>query len=125
MTRPLLLRPAATPIEWEIIKGDTFRILVPVLDDADAPADLDGWSAKAQVRRAEREPLLHEWSSTAAPTPTITVQPTSLLIHVDGAVTSAWTWTDALMSIEVREPSDGPTHTIAQGPIRALPEITQ
>ena len=122
MTRPVLLRPAATPIDWEIIKGDTCKILVPVLDDNDNPAELDGWSAKAQVRRSEREPLLHEWSSDAS---TITVQATSLLIHVDGATTSAWPWTDALMSIEVREPAGGPTHTIAQGPIRALPEITQ
>ena len=46
-------------------------------------------------------------------------------LAVDGAATSEWTWTDARVSVEAYEPLTGKPHVIAQGVIRALPEITQ
>lgn len=122
---PLLLRPAATPIDWEIIKGESFDIRVPVLDAGNQPVDVTGWTATAQVRRSEDEPLLHEWSADAS---NIDVDGTDVVLTVDGAATSLWAWTDALVSIEVYEPAAPDAarpHVIAQGPIHALPEITQ
>jgi len=118
-----LLRPAATAIDWEIIKGETFDIVVPVLGGAPpgTPITVDDWTAKAQVRRSEREPLLHEWSADHS---NITVAGTAVTLAVVGSVTTAWTWTDAMVSVEVTEP-DGTEHVIAQGSIRALPEITR
>lgn len=118
----LLLRPAATPIDWEIIKGESFTITVPVLDATNAPVTVDGWTAKAQVRRSEDEVVLHEWSTAQS---NITVSGTSVQLAVIATATAAWTWTTALVSVVVYEPSTLKPHIIASGVIAALPEITQ
>jgi hypothetical protein len=117
---PLLLRPAFTEIEWWIVKGETYDIRVPVLDGDDVLVDVTGWTAKAQVRRSENENVLHEWSGA-----TIECVGSDVVLHVLAAQTSAWGWTDALVSVETYEPLTGKPHVIAQGPIHALPEITK
>lgn len=118
----LVLRPAATAIDWTIIKGETFDIVVPVLDDADQAVDVSTWTAKAQVRRTERDIVLHEWSTSAA---NISLVGSTVILAVVGAATSLWEWADALVSVEVYEPTSAKPHVIASGRIRALPEITQ
>jgi hypothetical protein len=120
MPPPYELRPAATPIEWWIIKGETYDIRVPVLDDDEQPVDVTGWTAKAQVRRSEREPVLHEWTGS-----TIECVGTEVVLHVFAAQTSAWSWDNALVSVEIYAPITGAPRVIAQGPIHALPEITR
>jgi hypothetical protein len=117
----LVLRPAATAIDWEIIKGETFDIVVPVLDATEAPATVTGWTVKAQVRRSEDDPVLHEWSAAQS---NVSVGTITVTLNVLGAATSLWDWTSAAISIEVYEPGGKP-HVIASGTIRALPEITQ
>lgn len=117
---PLLLRPAATDIEWWIIKGETYDIHVPVLDDAEQPVELTGYTAKAQVRRSEHETVLHEWAGAD-----IECIGTEVVLHVIAAQTSVWTWTDALVAVEVYAPITSAPRVIAQGPIHALPEITR
>jgi hypothetical protein len=119
---PLLLRPAATEVDWEIIKGESFDIRLPVLDADDVPVDVTGWTAKAQVRRSEHESVLHEWSATAG---NATVAATTVTLHVDGAATTEWGWTNAQVSVEIYAPVTNKPHVIAQGVIRALPEITR
>jgi hypothetical protein len=118
----LLLRPAATAIDWEIIKGESFTITVPVLDSSNAPVTVDGWSAKAQVRRSEDDAVLFEWSATAS---NITVSGTSVLLSVVGSATALWAWSAALVSVVVYEPSTAKPHVIASGTLAALPQITQ
>jgi hypothetical protein len=117
---PLLLRPAFTEIEWWIVKGETYDIHVPVLDEGNVPVELAGYTAKAQVRRTEREAVLHEWSG-----PTIECVGTEVVLHVLAAQTSAWPWEDAMVSIETYAPITGAPRVIAQGPIHALPEYTR
>lgn len=119
---PLLLRPAATEIDWEIIKGETFDIRVPVLDADGVPVDVTGWTAKAQVRRSEAEPVLHEWAAASA---NITCTGTHVVLAVLAAQTSLWEWTSARVSIEVYEPITSKPRVIAEGVIRALPETTK
>ena len=116
------LRPAATTIEWWIIKGDSFDIRVPALDEDNVAVDLTGYTAKAQVRRSERDPLLHEWSADAE---NLAIDGTDVVLHVLSAETSAWQWKDALVSVEVYAPITNAARVLAQGPIHALPEITQ
>lgn len=116
----LILRPAATDIEWFIIKGETYDIHLPVLDEDDVAVDVTGYTAKAQVRRSEREDVLHEWSGA-----TIECVGTEVVLHVLGTETSAWGWTDALVSVETYAPITGAARVIARGPIHALPEITR
>lgn len=118
----LTLTPAATPIGWEIIKGsDDFSIVIPVLDATNTPVPVDGWTVKAQVRRSETGPLLHEWSTTAG---NATCADTTVQLTVTSSVTATWTWTEAQISIVVTD-LGGRVHCIAAGRIRALPDITQ
>lgn len=119
---PFTLRPAATAIDWEIIKGDAFDILVPVLDSDGVLVDITGWTAKAQVRHSEDEPVLHEWSLDEG---NIETSVDGVTLNVLGSQTSAWAFTKALISIEIYEPVTLKPRVIAEGVIRALPEITK
>lgn len=121
---PFLLRPAATEIDWEIIKGDEFSILVPVLDSDGVQVDVTGYAAKAQVRHSEAEPVLHEWT-TDGDDPNASCSADGVTLNVVGEATSLWEWTKALISIEVYEPITSKPRVIAEGTIRALPETTQ
>lgn len=118
----LTLRPAATPIGWEIIKGcDDFTIVVPVLDATGALVTVDGWSVKAQVRRSETGPLLHEWSTAAGNASCVG---TAAQLVVSSAVTAGWTWAEACISVVLTD-LGGKVHCIATGRVRALPDITR
>lgn len=119
---PFVLRPAATEIAWEIIKGDQFDILVPVLDSDGVQVDITGWTAKAQVRRSERDPVLHEWSLDEG---NVDCSVDGVTLNVIGSQTSAWTFTNARISIEIYEPITNRPRVIAEGTIRALPETTK
>lgn len=117
----LVLAPAATAIDWSIIKGcDTYSVVVPVLDATGAPVTVDGWTVKAQVRRTAGEPILHEWSTADG---NASCAGTNVTFQVIASVTAAWTWTDAQISVVVTDTSSKP-HCIAAGRIRALPDIT-
>lgn len=124
MAGPYPLRPAATDIEWWIIKGETYDIHLPVLDEDGAAVDVSTYDVKAQVRRTEREAVLHEWSSTAT-SPNASSAVDGVTLNVLAAETSEWAWADALVSVEIYAPITGRPSVIAQGPIHALPEITQ
>jgi hypothetical protein len=122
---PIVIRPAATLIEWELIKGADFDLVLEVLDKAEQAVDITGWTGKAQIRRSEDEPVLAEWNTADG---TAEVDGTELVLHVDGAITSAWEWTNAQIAVEVYEPPVGGrarAHPIAVGTIRARQEITQ
>jgi hypothetical protein len=124
---PTRIVSAATSIEWELIKGDSFDLLLPILDGAEQAVDITGWTAKAQVRRSSADPVLHEWTTVATvatPTPNAEISGSTLTLHVDGVVTSAWGWSDARVSVEITEPG-GRAHTVAIGVLRARQEITQ
>lgn len=116
------LTPAATRISWQIIKGaDDFTIVIPVLDATNIPVTVDGWTVKAQVRRLENGPLLHEWSTTVGNAVCVD---TTVQLTVSSAVTGAWTWAEGQISVVVTD-LGGRAHCIAAGRIQALPEITQ
>lgn len=118
--KPLVLRPAATPVEWQIVKGETYDIHVPVLDEQGDPVDVSAYTARAQVRHSERDPVLHEWADD-----TIECVGTEVVLHVRAEETSAWQFTSANFSIEIYAPVTSAPRVIAQGVIHALPEYTQ
>lgn len=117
----VVLRPPATGLDWSIIKGDSFDLAVPVRDALNAAVDVTGWTAKAQIRRSESEPVLHEWSAGHS---NITIVADEVLLTVDGTVTALWPWKTAQISVEVTD-TGGKPHTIAYGIVRALEQITQ
>lgn len=123
---PTRIAPAATAIEWELIKGDSFDLVLPVLDDADEPVLLDDWTGKAQVRRSEDDPLIHEWSTEGTGGTAMTLVNGTVVLTVDGAVTSEWATGSAHISVEITSPAPtARTHVIANGTLRALAEYTK
>jgi hypothetical protein len=72
------------------------------------------------VRRSETDPLLHEWSTAAG---NASCSGTNAMLKVIAAVTAAWAWTDAGMSIVVTD-LQGTPHCIANGRIHVSPDIT-
>ena len=125
---PTRIEPAATLLDWTISKGDDYSVRFPVLDAVNQAVTVTGWTAKAQVRRSDVEPVLHEWT-TEGVDPNASTDGDGLVLELVGAVTSEWGWQNAQFSIELTEPPDGQTpgrvHTIARGTIRARQEITQ
>lgn len=118
---PLVLRPAATDVDWEIICGETLDLHLPVLDASGQPVTVTGWTARAQIRRSRTDPLLHEWSTARG---NAACAGTEVVLQVIGSITAAWQWTDAQVQVQVTDPGGKP-HTIAQGPIHAAPCLIQ
>ena len=122
------IEPAATQIDWTVSKSDDYQVRFPVLDAVNQVVTITGWTAKAQVRRSEADPLLHEWT-TEGGSPNAAIDGDGLVLDLIGSVTSEWGWSAAQFSIELTEPPEGQTpgrvHTIARGVIRARQEITQ
>jgi hypothetical protein len=118
---PVRVAATATRIDWELIKGDSTDLVVPVLDALDQLVDVTGWTAKSQARRSEDDPVLYEWSAASS---NISAGAVGVTLSVDGAVSRAWTWRDAQISVEVTDLAGKP-HVIALGTVRALPNPTQ
>lgn len=107
----------ATRIEWELIKGSSTDLVVPVLDSLDQLVDVTGWSALAQAWRSPDDPVRYEWSAGAG---NIATGPAGVTLSVDGAVSRLWTWSDAHISVATTGPGGKP-HVIAYGTVHALP----
>lgn len=107
----------ATRVEWELIKGDTSDLVVPVLDALGQLVDITGWSALAQAWRSPDDPIRYEWSTGAG---NISASSAGVTLSVDGAVSRLWTWSNAHISVEVTDLAGKP-HVIAYGTVHALP----
>lgn len=107
----------ATRIEWELIKGSTTDLVVPVLDALNQLVDVTGWSATAQAWRSADDPVLYGWSAGAA---NIATGAAGVTLSVSGAVSRLWTWSDAHISVIATGP-DAKPHVIAYGTVHALP----
>ena len=103
---PTRIEPAATLLDWTISKGDDYSVRFPVLDAVNQAVTVTGWTAKAQVRRSDVEPVLHEWT-TEGVDPNASTDGDGLVLELVGAVTSEWGWQNAQFSIELTEPPDG------------------
>lgn len=115
---PLILAPAATDIDWEILTGcDTFTIHVPVLDANDSAVVVTGWAARAEVKRGPGDPVLFTWSTAAG---NASCAGSEVVLNVVSTVTALWAWTDAQVAVIVTD-LGGADHCIARGRIRATP----
>lgn len=121
-----VITPAATRVDIDVRLGDTFTLLFPVLDVANAAVSVAGWAAHAQVRHTAGDTLLYEWHT--APTTgqgTATTSSAGVTLLFNGAVSALWTWRrDAQFDLFVYEP-DGTPHVLAAGRFRVFVPITQ
>lgn len=106
-----------------IIKQGTTRLvaLTGLRDAAGGVFDPTGWIVRAVARAGIWAAVASEWHS--APTITqylaevVNADPACdssvipgekwIYLHIDPAVSDTWTWSDAVLDIEIREPSTG------------------
>lgn len=101
-----------------IVQGqDGDGILVPVVDVANTPVDMTGWTGRAQVRETYEAELVDEL--------TVTCNSTGVLVTWTGIQTSLWpqfTW--GVWDLEVTSPS-GNTTRLIEGKVYLSPEVTR
>jgi hypothetical protein len=83
-----------------------------------------GYSVKAQVReRVESAAVLYEWTSQGV-TPNVSFDGSDIVLEVDAAVTSAWTWLKGRYDVELTNPAGIPDR-IAEGHLTISRETTR
>lgn len=87
------------------------------------PMNFTGWSVKSEVRRSVNDSVvLHTWS-TAAGNATAGADG-FVTIFWSHAVTSAWTWTHGMYSVELTSPT-GKVSRLDEGTINVSAEVTR
>lgn len=110
-----------TRTAFTIPQGTSWGIAWPILQNGE-PANIAGWTVKAQIRASAASPaVLHEWSSAAG---TATAADSTVTLLLDPATSAAWTWTHAVFDVELLSPA-GAVHRIAEGVVYVSPEVTR
>ena len=126
---------ATTTQPVEFVAGSADDLIIPLFtgtgeDATPIPtADLDGYTARCQVRYSPDHPdVLAEWS-TSGPN-VITFENSAAVLNVSPAMATAsllWTWTLGLFDLELTSPADAgsvPNRPI-RGIIRVIRPITR
>lgn len=104
-----------------INQGETWEMTFPIIDSTGQPVDVDGWTAKAQVRHGPFEPVLYEWSAAHS---NITIAGTSVTLTVLATTSSDWAFTEGSYDLELTD-TLGRVYRVAEGPVRVSEEITR
>jgi hypothetical protein len=107
----------ALEYDLNIEQGSVFRRSIPVLNDAGAPIDLTGWSARGQIRLTYRDTgVAYELDLTAAGS---TVE-----LVIPAADSSEWQWRHGVYDVELLD-ADGTPTRLMQGNVTVSPEVTR
>jgi len=105
-----------------IPQGTTWEVQWPIQNADGTPADLTGWSARAQVRKAlGSSTVLYSWSLLAG---NVTVAGGSVSLRVAPEVSSSWEWYSGVYDVELYHP-DGRVNRITQGRVTLDKEVTR
>lgn len=108
MTSPLLLTQGIdTGYAW------------PIVDEDGQPADLTGWTVKAQVREREsaEAPLLFDFTTA--------IINHAAVISWTAAESLAWRWGRGYYDVLLVDPQGVPAQVIAQGQVTVDPVVTR
>jgi hypothetical protein len=113
---------AALQYDLPINQGETCSFTFPVFDGSGDPLTVDGWTAKAQIRRYPHSvPVFYEWS---ADNNNIVVSGTSVTLQLPAADSASWTWNNGYYDLYLYDPDSTPTR-IAEGAVRVSSEVTR
>lgn len=108
----------ATRRNLTIEQGSDLDVVVTVLDNAGAPRNLAGWTARMQARRTVTDP-----------TPLFDIAPDvdgpngQVVVSIPGDETAGYVWLSGFYDLEI---TDGTTtQRVLQGQISVSPEITR
>ena len=104
-----------------IKQGSTWGVIIPVVDPAGDPANLAGWSVRAQVRRrVTDEAVLYAWTTALG---NASIDGANVTLTVSAAESAAFDWTNAVYDVEL---VNGATVLrITQGAITIDREVTR
>lgn len=106
--------------DLRIYAGDDRPITWPVTDRDGHAANLEGYTARAQVRSApESTFVLHEWSTTNG---RAEIVGSSVTLHVDDS--EGWSWTRGVYDLHLIDASNR-HEVIAWGRVTVLPGVTR
>jgi hypothetical protein len=93
------------------------------------PVDLTGYTARMQIRPTQpSETVLEEITTSDARLPAMGIVLTNATKRIDllfeAAVTELYTWVSGVYMLELVA-AGGEVYTIAQGPVRVVPEVTR
>lgn len=105
-----------------IPQGTTWEVRWPVQNSDGTPADLDGWSVRAQLRRSitADEPL-HEWSTAVG---NASIVDGHVSLRVQPSESESWAWASGVYDVELFH-TDGRVVRVTQGSIRVDQEVTR
>lgn len=106
-----------TTWSWRIEAGEQEVLVIPVLDEDDAPFSIAGWTVDAQIKTRAGGETLYTWPAEFAQ---VTGGDTSVTLTIPGPVSEAWTFRTGWYRVVVSDPGsdvDNPTaERILQGP---------
>lgn len=89
------------------------------------PVLVADWTARGQIRNSVTgTDVLYEWS-TETGNLGIDLATGAVIMYLEPAETSAWTWRSAVYDLEVTSPDGLTTYRVAQGKIKISPEVTR
>lgn len=114
---------AALQYDMQINQGETWSITFPVLDASGTPLVVDGWTARAQIRKyaTTTGTPLFEWSTTIG---NLTCAGTAVTLRLTPTDTATWSWGTARYDIELSDPG-GHVTRLVEGKVLVDPEVTR
>lgn len=109
--------------DLRINQGESFRVTIPVLDDAGDPVDVTSMVARGHVRAGQNaaDPL-YEWSAGAG---NLTLDVGIVILEVPAGDSTGWGWRSGLYDLEVTDPATSTTTRLVEGIVYVNPEITR
>lgn len=102
---------------WRIEAGERETLDIPVLDDADDPASIDGWHIDAVIKDRPGGQVLFRFEEENAQILTGGV----VRLVVPAPVSDLWVWRSGWWRLVISNPSinefDPPAYRIVQGPV--------
>lgn len=108
-----------------IDQGSDYQLTIPVLDDAGQPATVDGYLARAQIRRTAGDPaVLHSFTDSGGG---LFPSGSTVTWTVPASVSTAWAFRHGVYDLELVDNSGATPATtrLAEGRVVVNPETTR
>lgn len=114
--------PDTTTWTWRVEAGEREVLVIPVLDDDDAPFSIPGWTVDAQIKTRSGGQTLYTWPAEYAE---ITDGDQFVTLTIPGPVSATWMFRTGWYRVEVTDPNSDPDNPnvqrILQGPFELDP----
>ena len=117
---------AVKEVELIVPQGTTYTYVVTFVDpdNAGAPVDLSGYSARMQARAKVADTATLYSTTSSGGHLTLGATAGTVTLVIPASVTAAWTFKRAVFDLEVESPS-GAVYRLVKGVLSVDPEVTR